>query len=117
MNIELRHIRAFVMVANELHFRRAAQKMNLGQPALSRHIKWLEQEVGTKLLSRTTRSVQLTEAGRELVPRLAPRVQANNARFLSGVSTEEQAAFTEIIEKMLKNAGTATEPAAASLTG
>ncbi|MCZ6763894.1 MAG: LysR substrate-binding domain-containing protein [Alphaproteobacteria bacterium] len=64
MNIELRHIRAFVMVAHELHFRRAAQKMNLGQPALSRHIKWLEQEVGVKLLSRTTRSVQLTEAGR-----------------------------------------------------
>ena len=64
MNIELRHIRAFVTVAHELHFRRAAQQLNMGQPALSRNIKWLEQEVGTPLLSRTTRSVNLTEAGR-----------------------------------------------------
>jgi DNA-binding transcriptional LysR family regulator len=64
MNIELRHIHAFVTVARELHFRRAAQMLNLGQPALSRYIKYLEQEVGVTLLARTTRSVQLTEAGR-----------------------------------------------------
>lgn len=64
MNIELRHLRGFVMVARELHFRRAAQRLNLGQPALSRSIKWLEQEVGTELLARTTRNVRLTEAGK-----------------------------------------------------
>lgn len=64
MNIELRHITAFVTVAHELHFRRAAELLKLGQPALSRNIKWLEQEVGTELLARTTRNVKLTEAGR-----------------------------------------------------
>ncbi len=65
---------------------------------------------------RRTVRIELTEAGRDLVPKLAPRVQANNLRFLSGVTAEEQSAFTEIIQKMLKNAGFAAEPAAASQT-
>ena len=63
MNIELRHLRAFVSVAEELQFRRAAERLHIGQPALSRTIQWLEQEIGTPLFRRTTRNVDLTEAG------------------------------------------------------
>ena len=58
---------------------------------------------------RRTVRIELTEAGRDLVPKLETRVQANNARFLAGVSAAEQAAFTEIIKKMLKNADCAAE--------
>ena len=65
---------------------------------------------------RRTVRIELTEAGRDLVPRLTPCVQANNVMFLSGVSAEEQAAFTEIIQKILRNAGSVAEPLTASKT-
>lgn len=64
MRFELRHIRAFLAVAEELQFRVAAERLHMTQPALSRAIQWLEQAVGTQLFNRTTRSVELTEAGR-----------------------------------------------------
>ena len=64
---------------------------------------------------RRTVRIKLTEAGRGLVPKRSPRIQANNDRFLSGISAAEQAAFTGIIQKMLKNAAFTAEPAAASL--
>ena len=63
---------------------------------------------------RCTVRIELTEAGRGLVPKLSPRIQANNDRFLSGISAAEQAAFTGIIQTMLKNAAFTAEPAAAS---
>ena len=65
--LELRHLRYFVAVAEELNFSRAAERLHMAQPPLSVAIRQLEQEVGAELLERTTREVKLTGAGRTLL--------------------------------------------------
>lgn len=67
MAIELKHLRAFQMVASELNFHRASQRLNIAQPALSRTIRDLEYHLKARLFERSTRVVRLTPVGRALL--------------------------------------------------
>ncbi len=64
MAMNFRNVRLFLAVAQELHFSSAARRMNIAQPALSRAIRALEKDLGTDLFRRSTRKVELTQAGR-----------------------------------------------------
>lgn len=90
MSIELRHLRAFVAVAEELNFRRASERLHIAQPALSRTIRDMENLMGVTLFERSTRSVKLTPAGvsflaeaREMLTQLTAAIR-NAQRFEHG---------------------------------
>jgi DNA-binding transcriptional LysR family regulator len=92
---ELKQIRCFLVVAQELHFSRAARRLHIAQPALSRQIRQLEHEVGALLLFRSQRSVELTPAGRAFLP-LAQQALEQVERAVQAARTAAAGAKTRI---------------------
>src|SRR4249920_2922766 len=99
--MELRHLRYFVAVGDEQHYGRAAQRLRVAQPALSRQIQDLEDEVGFKLFERLPRGVKLSAAGKlflEDARRILQQVNeaaARAARVARGQSGTLRIGFTE----------------------
>ena len=97
---ELSQLRCFVAVAEELHFGRAAERLHMTQPPLSRQVRLLEHQVGTELLERNSRSVKLTAAGRSFLPdasrilRLADEAAATARRVATGAAGQLAIGFT-----------------------
>ena len=82
--MDIRQLECFVAVAEELHFRRAGERLGLSQSALSERVSALEHELGARLFFRTTRQVSLTQAGSEFVQD-AKRILADIERAVSNV--------------------------------
>lgn len=92
LNCELLDLRALIAVSEGKSFLRAAEQLNLSQPALSRRVQKLETLVGTPLLERTTRSVRLTPAGQEVVPLLRRLLEEIDSSLLGMMALGERRA-------------------------
>lgn len=106
MDVDTRLLRAFVTVAEELSFTRAAERLFIAQQALSAQIQQLETRLGVRLFERTTRKVGLTEAGEMLLPDAIAALQALDA----GVSRLEAALRAQRATLRVGLSGTSTVP-------
>jgi acetyl esterase/lipase len=106
--IELRHLRSFVAVAEELNFSRAAERLFMTQPALSRQIRALERVIGVELLIRSTHRVELTVGGEALLNRARPMLSdldeaVVRTRSIGGGDQERVARLTQpVIDKLME---------------
>ncbi len=103
MDYSLRELECFIAVAEELSFTRAAQKLRLAQPPLSRHIRNLEEKLGTRLFDRAARKVSLTASGaifyeetRTVLPQLL-RAAETTRRFASGSTVRLRLGFVSAV--------------------
>lgn len=86
---ELRDLRSLETLVQELHFTRAAERLGVTPSTLSRRIRSIEDELGVSLFVRTSRSVVLTDAGRELATRLPAALRQLDGALLSARSAAE----------------------------
>ena len=94
MSVDLRHFRSFVVVAEEGNIGRAAGRLFITQPALSRQIQQLERRVGTTLLLRSAHGVELTEAGREMLVKARRTLEAVDEAMAVGRDDEPSGRLT-----------------------
>jgi DNA-binding transcriptional LysR family regulator len=89
--MELRHLRYFVAVAEELHFRRAAERLHVAQPAVSEQVRKLETELGVQLFNRTQRSVTLTPSGSAMLPEARRVLRQSDVAQMAARNAGEEA--------------------------
>jgi len=111
--MELRHLRYFLAVAEELNFTKASEKLHLSQPPLSRQIRELEDEIGAKLFDRSNKKVTLTEAGKYFKEKVTHQFQDLEAAVLKTRKISENingeyriayisSTFSETISRLIK---------------